>query len=165
MSDVAQVEEVADRAVRITRSFPAPRATIWRAFTDKAVLVHWLAGPPGWEMEACDITLQPGGGYRWLWRHPDTGERFGFKGTYRVVEPGRRVIDKQRFDQDGQALPAHARTLNTVVFEDEGQGCRVTTIIRYPDQATRDMVVSEGLGEGMELSYQRLERLLLRVAA
>lgn len=155
-----------NRSVRIARLFDAPRHVIWQAFTDSTVLTHWLLGPPGWKMMLCEISLHAGGGYRWRWQNEATEQEFGFKGVYSVVEPGHRLIDKQMFDQGGHGLSATAATKNTVVFSDEGQqGCSVATTVRYPDAATRDAVVAQGLCEGMEASYQRLDRMLVRAAA
>lgn len=165
MAMPAQVEKMTDRSVRITRCFRASRPMIWQAFTDPALLVQWLASPPGWDVAVCDIDLKSGGRYQWVWRDPKTGQQIGIVGTYRVVDPMRRLIDKQRLDQDGKVLPSHARTLNSVVFEDDGQGCRVSTLIRYPNAETRDMVMDQGLREGMEVSYRRLDHLLPQVAA
>lgn len=165
MPTPAQIKLDADRSVLIERGFDAPRHVIWQAFTDGAILSRWLLGPPGWEMEDCQITLQPGGGYRWRWRHAQTGQVFGFNGTYSVVETGARLIDKQTFDQGDHALASREITKNTVLFTDEGAGARVSTTVRYPDATTRDMVVAQGLCDGMEASYKRLDQMLLRAAA
>lgn len=167
----ALLNKDADRSVGITRTFNAPRHVIWQAFTDTEVLAHWLLGPPGWTMMLCEISLKSGGGYRWRWRNAATGEEFGFRGVYSVVEPGQRLIDKQVFDQADHVLSATAPsapivpTKNTVIFRDDGAGCSVATTVRYPDAATRDAVVVQGLCNGMEVSYRRLDRMLMRAAA
>lgn len=170
MPTPTQIQVDDDRSVTLVRSFNAPRPVIWQAFTQTAILARWLLGPPGWTMDLCENLLEPGGGYRWRWRCPDTGQTFGFKGTYGAVEPGQRLIDKQVFDLGDTVLRAgggavNAATKNTVLFHDDGPGCRVVTTIRYPAAALRDAVVTQGLGDGMEASYQRLDRLLLRAAA
>lgn len=152
----------AERSITFARTFDAPRDVVWQGFTDRAVLVQWLPGPPGWEMHVCKISLRPGGGYSWRWRDGQTGAEFGFRGTYSVVEPGRRLIDKQVFDQ---GMPYAEPIKNKVIFEDAGHGCCVTTTIRYPDAAIRDMVVEGGLIDGIETAYEQLDRMLLRAAA
>ncbi|MBY4891707.1 SRPBCC domain-containing protein [Rhodobacteraceae bacterium N5(2021)] len=166
MPTPAQAYLVGDRSIRIARSFDAPRHVIWQAFTDRTILAQWLLGPPGWAMDLCEIALQPGGGYHWRWRCAETDQTVGFKGTYSVVEPGLRLIDKQVFDlgaRDGLAAPA--ATKNVAVFRDDGAGCRVTTTIRYPYAGMRDHVVGQGLCDGVEASYQCLDRMLMRAAA
>jgi len=166
MPDPALVQLDGDQSVIVERSFTAPRTSVWAAFTNPEVLGQWLLGPPGWDMLECSIDLCVGGGYRWRWRHGDTGEEFGFTGTYSEVQIGARLVDTQSFDQGTHALPlAHALPLggamqNSVVFEDDGNGTRVVTCIRYPDVATRDMVMGQGMATGMETSYARLDHVL-----
>lgn len=161
----AQIQTDEDCTAIITRSFDAPRHLVWEAFTDGTLLAHWLLGPPGWVMEVCEINLTPDGGYRWRWRHQETGQEFGFKGTYLAVDPQESLVDRQIFDQGDLAQSSRALTHNTTQFEDEGRGCRVTTTVRYADNATRDSVVAQGLAEGMEASYHCLDQVLLRAAA
>lgn len=165
MPAIAQVTTDADRSVTITRTFDAPRATVWRAFTDGAILARWLPGPPGWTMDRCEISVTPGGGYLWRWRDDRTGQSFGFKGTYLVVEPGVRLVDVQTFDRGARDEPLSGLTKNKILFRDEGHGCRVISKTRYPDTATRDAVIAQGLEQGMEVSYRRLDHMLLREAA
>lgn len=155
----------AGRSVSFARVFDAPRDMVWQGFTDGAVLSQWLPGPPGWDMHVCKVSLMAGGGYVWRWRDAKTGAEFGFRGTYSVVEPGRRLIDKQMFDAGDHGLPLTEPIKNTMRFAHVGLSCRVTTTIRYPDAATRDKIVAGGLIEGVEASYQRLDRMLLRAAA
>lgn len=155
----------ADRSVTLMRAFTAPRHVVWQGFTDPAVLAHWLPGPPGWALSHCKVSLVQGGGYLWRWQNPRTGEVFGFRGTYSVVEPEHRLIDKQVMDTGKDPMPRGEPIKNTALFEVEGQGCRVTTTIRYPDAATRDLVINGGLVGAMEAAYQRLDRMLLRAAA
>lgn len=164
-TSAAQASLVGERRITIARSFEAPRAVIWQAFTDPAVLAHWLLGPPGWVMQVCEVSLTVGGGYRWSWRHPKTGQEFGFKGTYSVVVPETKLVDAQTFDQGDHNLPAGKPTQNEVMFKDDGTGCHVSTTIRYPNAATRVMVMAQGIAEGMEASYGRLDRMLLKMAA
>lgn len=172
MPPKVQMQLDADCAVCVARSFAAPREVVWRAFTDPIVLAQWMLGPPGWRLDTCEVSLTVGGGYLWRWRDPDTGQGFGFQGTYSVVDPCRTLVDTQIIDQS-QGGHVMAPTQNTVVFEDLdegdsggfGQGCRVATTIRYADAATRDAIVAQGLGAGMEAAYHRLDPMLIRVAA
>jgi uncharacterized protein YndB with AHSA1/START domain len=155
--------EGADRLV-VTRAFAAARPVVWRAFTNPDVLKDWLLGPPGWDMHICEIDLRDGGTYLWRWRNPATDEVFGLRGTYSYVRPGARTEDNQTFHQGEDDTPMGAPTRNVLVFADIDGGTRVTTRITYANRATRDMVVSHGIRDGMEMSYTRLDALL-RVSA
>ena len=56
--DKAQVTMPSDREVKVVRSFKAPRALVYRAYTEPELVRRWLLGPPGWSMpELLDALL------------------------------------------------------------------------------------------------------------
>ena len=61
----AQVSTPSDREVQVTRAFRAPRALVYRSYTEPALLQRWLLGPPGWTMPVCEMDVRVGGKYRW----------------------------------------------------------------------------------------------------
>src|SRR5919106_635116 len=94
----AQVTLPNDREVKVTRSFKASRALVYRAWTEPALVRRWLLGPPGWSMPVCEMDVRAGGRYRWRWRSNEDGSEFGFAGTFREVQPGSRLVHTERFD-------------------------------------------------------------------
>jgi uncharacterized protein YndB with AHSA1/START domain len=85
--DKAQVTLPSEREVKVTRSFRAPRALVYRAYTEPELVRRWLLGPPGWSMPVCEMDVRVGGRFRWLWRSDENGSEFGFSGTFREVQP------------------------------------------------------------------------------
>jgi hypothetical protein len=62
----------------------------------------------------------------------------------------------------GAPFPAN---VNDLQF-DEADGVTLMTLrITYPDREQRDMILATGMTDGMETSYQRLEREVLSAAA
>jgi uncharacterized protein YndB with AHSA1/START domain len=53
-------EEAADRAFVITRVFDAPRALVFKAWTDPKHVAQWW-GPPGFTNPVCELDVRPGG--------------------------------------------------------------------------------------------------------
>ena len=90
--DKAQVALPSDREVKVTRSFKAPRALVYKAYTDPTLVQRWLLGPPGWSMPVCEMDVRVGGRYRWRWRSDQDGSEFGFAGTFREVQPPSRLV-------------------------------------------------------------------------
>src|SRR5213595_3555406 len=80
-----------DRELVITRTFDAPRALVWAAFTDPKHIPNWHTGPEGFTMPVCEIDLRPGGSWRYVWRNPH-GREFSAAGTYREVDPPKRFV-------------------------------------------------------------------------
>src|SRR5687768_12667840 len=94
----AQVTTPSDREVKVTRSFRAPRALVYRAYTDPQLLKRWLLGPPGWTMPVCEMDVRVGGNYRWRWRSDEGNQEFGFSGTFREVEPASRLVHTEAYE-------------------------------------------------------------------
>ncbi|MEO8528789.1 MAG: SRPBCC family protein [Pseudolysinimonas sp.] len=155
-----RVELIDDVHVRITRAFEAPRHLIWRAHTEPELMKQWLLGPDGWTMTVCEVSTTPGGSYRYAWEPEDAsvGSGFGFDGETLVVEPERRIVTTERMT--GADFPA---TTNDLSFDEDNGVTLLTLYITYADLAQRDAILATGMTEGMETSYQRLERELLPI--
>lgn len=153
-----QVEVLDDQHVRITRLIEGPRDLVWRAHTEPELMKRWLLGPDGWRMSVCEFEPVAGTAYRYAWEPVgDTeGEAFGFDGDVLHVDAPRRMTNTEHMT--GTDYPG---TLNDLTLTEEDGATLVTTLIEYPDAATRDMVLATGMADGMEASYARLERELI----
>jgi uncharacterized protein YndB with AHSA1/START domain len=144
-----------DTHVKITRAFEAPRHLLWRAHTEPDLMKRWLLGPEGWVMTICDNDLVVGGSYRNAWAPEEgkPGEAFGFEGENLVIDPERRMVSTERMT--GLDAPG---TVNDLTFDEADGVTLMTLLITYTDAAQRDMILATGMTDGMETSYQRLER-------
>jgi uncharacterized protein YndB with AHSA1/START domain len=157
----AQVSLPSDREVEVTRSFRAPRALVYRAYTEPDLVRRWLLGPPGWSMPVCEMDVRVGGRYRWRWRSDDNGSEFGFSGTFREVQPPSRLVHTEAYDPGsvGGGYPGQDAIVTVTFTEDAG----VTTVkssIDFGSKEARDAAIATGMTDGMEQSYQLLDRLL-----
>ena len=157
----AQVTTPSDREVEVTRSFKAPKALVYRAYTEPALVRRWLLGPPGWSMPVCEMDVRVDGQYRWRWRNDENGQEFGFTGTFREVRPASRLVHTEGYDPGsvGGDFPG-GEAIVTVTFVEDGGVTTVTTLIDFGSKDARDNAVSTGMTDGMEQSYQLLDRLL-----
>ena len=160
--DKAQVTTPSDREVQVVRSFKAPRALVYRAFTEPALVQRWLLGPPGWSMPVCEMDVRVGGRYRWRWRSNEDASEFGFAGTFREVQPPSRLVHTEAYDPGtlGGGYPEAGEALITVTFRDDGGVTTVTSLMDFGSKETRDAAVATGMTDGMEQSYELLDRLL-----
>lgn len=156
----AQVSLPSDREVEVTRSFRAPRALVYEAYTKPALLQRWLVGLPGWTMPVCEMDVRVGGRFRWRWRYED-GSEFGFHGEFRDVEPPSLLRHTETYDPGdmGNSM-GDDDALVTVRLEERDGMTTVTTLIEYASQEDRDAAMATGMTDGMEISYQRLGELL-----
>ena len=159
--DKAQVTLPSEREVQVTRSFRAPRALVYKAYTEPELVKRWLLGPPGWSMPVCEMDVRVGGRYRWRWRNDADGNEFGFAGTFREVQPASRLVHTEAYDPGtvGGEYPGN-EAIVTVTFSEEGGVTTVTTLIDFGSKEAREAAMSTGMTDGMEQSYQLLDQLL-----
>jgi uncharacterized protein YndB with AHSA1/START domain len=150
-----QVFTPSDREVVVTRSFDAPRELVWDCHTRPDLVRRWLTGPPGWSMPVCEIDLRVGGKYRYVLRGPN-GEEMGLGGTYRELDRPKLLASVEIFDEDWTG----GETYSSTRFENEGEGTKVTVAILYSSKEARDGALRTGMSDGMEGSFQSLDRLL-----
>jgi uncharacterized protein YndB with AHSA1/START domain len=124
----------------ITRVFDAPRALVWKAWTEIDHLKRWW-GPKGFAMGACTLDFRPGGAFHYSMRTPDGRELWG-KFVYReIVVPERIVFINSFADASGNIVrnPWNAHwpleILNTQTFT-ERDGKTTLTLRGRPINAS-----------------------------
>jgi uncharacterized protein YndB with AHSA1/START domain len=150
-----KVTTLGEREIVMTRAFDAPRRLVFDALTKPELVRRWLLGPAGWSMPVCEIDLQVGGAYRYVWRHAD-GKEMGMGGVYREIVSRERIVCTELFDEawyPGEAL------LTTNLVEKDGRTVMTTTIL-YVSPEARDGVLKSGMESGVAVSDDRLAELL-----
>ncbi len=108
--------EPEDRVLIITRVLDAPRALVFKVWSEPEHLVRWW-GPTGFSLPDCTVEFHPGGAFRCLMRSPE-GTEHRMHGVYReIVEPEKISFTWCWVDEEGQA--GH-ETLVTVLLEEAG---------------------------------------------
>ncbi|BCB91699.1 SRPBCC family protein [Phytohabitans suffuscus] len=143
-----------DREIVLARSFDAPPRLVFAAFTRPDLLTRWY-GARGWHLVSCDLDLRAGGAYRFVSRGPG-GERMAQSGVYRVVEPPRRLVLTEVFDD--QSYPGE--TVITHDFAGRAGRTDLTTTVRYATPQGRDRVLRYPMARGVAESFDRLDQLL-----
>ena len=149
--------------VVITRTFAAPRALVWTAWTDPEHMRRWW-GPVGYTSPACRTDLRVGGRYHWCMRSPE-GQDIWTTGVFREVVPTERFVYTNSFaDADGNVVPAThygmpadipLEMLVTVTLADEEGRTRMT--MRH---AGLPLYMRESAEEGWGGSFDKLAALL-----
>lgn len=150
------LEPEADRELVLERVFDAPRALVFKAWTDPAHLPVWF-GPKGFTCTTHAIDVRPGGAWHFDMHGPDGTDYPNFM-RFLTIEPNERIT------YDHGALPDEpAHFQGTVTFADEPGGrTRLRMRNLFPTAEARAAV--EGFG-AVELGYQTLEKLAERLAA
>lgn len=117
------VTEPIDRpALVLTRVFAAPRALVFRAWTEPERAALWW-GPQGFEILSCQMDVRPGGSWRMALRAHD-GTIHVKQGIYREITPPERLVFTWKW-LDPAGIPGH-ETIVTVSFEQQGSGTKLT---------------------------------------
>ncbi|HSU14342.1 SRPBCC family protein [Longimicrobium sp.] len=153
LAPALEIATPADDEIVMTRTFDAPRALVWEAWTRAEHLTRWMLGPEGWTMPVCELDLRPGGAWRFGWRRDD-GEEMEMSGEYREVAAPARLEHTERWGG------GWADTVNTVAFDEADGRTTVTTRMRYPSRADRDAALATGMKDGAAESLDRLAEYL-----
>lgn len=148
----AQVKNVAERSVEISRLIKAPRELVWKAMTEPEHQNQWW-GPDGFHNEDMKMDFRVGGEWSFIMIGPD-GTRFPNHAVFKEITPPSRWV----FDHgDGQRVWFES----TVTLEEKSDGTLVTIIHVFPDKASRDEVVEKyGAIEGGKQHLAKLEKYL-----
>ncbi len=113
-------------------------------------------------MPVCEMDVRVGGSYRWRWRSDSDGKEFGFAGKFREVQPPSRLVHTEAYDPGtvGDSYPSGDEAIVTTTFAEEGGITTMTALIDFGSKETRDAAMKAGMTNGMEQSYQQLDRLL-----
>jgi uncharacterized protein YndB with AHSA1/START domain len=148
----------------IIRSFAAPRALVWRAWTEPEFCKLWW-GPQGFTAPFSRIDLRVGGSYLNCMHSPD-GKDYWSTGTYREIVPQLRLVCTDSFaDESGRVVPAShygmegewpLELLVTVTFEEEEGATRLT--LRHAGIPAGEM--REQCADGWNQSFDKLAESL-----
>ena len=141
-----------DREILIERIFNAPLDRVWRAMTDPKLVAQWWGR--GNKLVVEKFEPERGGHWRFVEHGPDGVH--GFEGRFREVTPQQRIV--QTFEWDG--MPGHV-LVDTATFEDLGDGrTKLVTRSIFHTTQERDGMINSGMEQGLNESYEALDRLL-----
>ena len=154
----------------ISREFKAPRALLWKVFTEPEHLVRWY-GPEGATIIRADMDLRVGGLYHYGLRTSDGLEVWG-KQLFQEVTPIDRFVVIQSFSDAQAGLTRHPlspgwplHTLATTAFEEVGPARTRVTITWQPHEASAEELrtfeaARSGMNQGLEGMFRQLEAYL-----
>lgn len=152
-TETTRLTTPSDREIRIERVFDAPRDLVWRAFTEPDLVKQWWGR--GHELDVEQLEVEPGGHWRFVEHH--AGRADGFEGRFREVDPPERIVET--FDWDG--MPGYV-SVQSADFEDLGDGrTKMVITVQLFSQEERDGMLSSGMEQGMNESYDALDKVLV----
>ena len=145
-----------DREISLTRVFDAPRALVFRAWTEPEHLVRWL-GPAGFTNTTQAIDIRPGGVWRFIMHGPD-GTDYPNRIIFNEIVPPGRLVYTHDDDDRGAASAFQV----TVTLEEQGARTLLTSRMVFPTAAAREHVVQKF--HAIEGAHQTMDRLAAHLA-
>ncbi|HEU5291949.1 MAG TPA: SRPBCC domain-containing protein [Cyclobacteriaceae bacterium] len=153
----------------IERVINAPRALVWKAFTEADHLKHWW-GPVGFKLEVLKLDVRKGGIFHFAMKADDGAEMFGRFDYINVQAPEKIIFTNSFADADGNHARAPfsnewpIKVLNTWTFE-EKNGKTTLLLCGEPFEATETEMkrfVQEfpGMNEGFGGTFDQLDAYL-----
>jgi uncharacterized protein YndB with AHSA1/START domain len=143
-----------DRLLVVTRLINAPPARVFEAWTRADLFRRWwVPASLGLTLDACELDVREGGGYRLVFRHPDMPEPMAFHGRYLEVSPPARLVwTNEEAVGNGQ--------VTTVLFEDHDGLTRLVVQDLYPSKEALDEELrAQSVSWGDE-TFDQLDALL-----
>lgn len=146
---------VEPRDLVISRLVRAPRAKVWRAWTDPALLKVWWCPKP-WSTEVRAFDLRPGGAFHTFMQGPDGGTSDN-PGSFLDIVPQQRLVFTSLLVADWRPATPWLAFTATITMADEGEGTRYTATVMHPDQATSDRHAEMGFHDGWGTCIDQLD--------
>ena len=144
------------RTLVITRLLKAPRALVWKMFSDPYHLAQWW-GPKGFGNRVEELDFRTGGRWRHVMIAPDGRELPTDNEIVEVTEPERIVFRNAPADPKifGDNPPPGFTKI--VTFEDRGEDTLLTLVCTFDTAEHKDAVVRRGFRSGTDESFDKLE--------
>ncbi|MBB88416.1 MAG: polyketide cyclase [Xanthomonadales bacterium] len=139
------------QTIRLHRVLRATPERIYRAFIDPAAMVKWLP-PFGFTGEVHSQDARVGGRYQMSFTNFSTGSTHSFGGEYLELEPGKRLVNTDRFDD-----PGLAGEMTTTVELSEGP---LGTELSITQAGIPDMIPAQACVLGWQESLTMLAQLV-----
>lgn len=148
-----------ESTIHIERKFDAPREKVFKAMTTKELIEKWWVGP-GYAVEVVELDVRDGG--TWRYRNSKDGQSFDFFGTFHEVTAPERVL--QTFEFSGLPERGHV-SLDKMELADNGDGTTTMHVTSsYFTVADRDGMIQSGMEDGMQNTYDQLDKTLAEMA-
>ena len=137
------------------RTFDAPRALVWKAFTDPELIPRWW-GRHGTTTTVVEMGVRPGGRWRYVSSAADRDDVVFF-GEYLALDPPASYRWTFMFEVDGGAPMGGPETYTFTEVDDR---TTVTAVGHMGTPEAIDGALATGMVEGAIETWDRLEALL-----
>jgi len=144
----------------LTRLIDAPRAKLYRAWTDPELLKQWFAPLP-YTTPVVETDVRPGGATYIVMRGPD-GAEFPNRGVYLEVVENQRLVFTDAYTTAWEPSEKPFMTV-IITFDDEDGKTRYTALVRHWTAADREAHEKMGFHQGWGQCADQLAALVAKI--
>jgi uncharacterized protein YndB with AHSA1/START domain len=149
-----------DLDLALARVIRAPRASVWRAWTDPSRVEQWWVPAPS-RSRVDRLDVRPGGGF--VTRRSDDGTRFvpHIDACFIVVDDLERIVFTNAVDSAWRpAYPTPVPMTAEITFGDHPDGTDYRIVVRHGDPAARARHDGLGFADGWASVTEQLAVLV-----
>lgn len=163
MKNTMQFDFIVDKeknTITVKREFAAGRQLVWDCHTKSELLDRWFAPKP-FTARTKSMSFKEGG--QWIYAMVDPeGQEFWARMDYQKINP----IDSYKAldgfcNEKGELNPELPRASWVATFNDLNQHTLVQTVVTYNSLADLETVINMGMKEGLTMTLENLDELLL----
>ncbi|MGN6307512.1 MAG: SRPBCC family protein [Mesorhizobium sp.] len=157
MTTKIDIAASSDRELVLARIIDAPRASIWRCWTESELVTQWFVPKP-WSVPRAEMDVRPGGSSLIVMADPD-GNEYPNPGVYLDVVPNEKLVFTDAFTSAWQPS-GKPFMVGIVTLEDAGEGrTRYVATARHWTVEDREQHEKMGFHEGWGICAEQLEAL------
>jgi len=157
MTTKIDIAPSSDRELVLARIIDAPRASIWRCWTEPELVTQWFVPKP-WSVPRAEMDVRPGGSSLIVMADPD-GNEYPNPGVYLDVVPKEKLVFTDAFTSAWQPS-GKPFMVGIVTLEDAGEGrARYVATARHWTVEDREQHERMGFHEGWGICAEQLEAL------
>jgi len=143
----------------ISRLLQAPRAALWRAWSEPELLKQWWCPKP-WTTEVRAFDFRPGGDFHTFMQGPDGGTSDN-PGCFLDIVPQSRIVSTSMLTGGWRPATPWMPMTAIITLADEDGGTRYTAKAMHTDADNRDRHETMGFYVGWNLCIDQLDAFAL----
>jgi uncharacterized protein YndB with AHSA1/START domain len=142
----------------LTREFDLPVELLFKGFVDPEIIVQWKT-PPGTTAKISNLESRKNGSFQMQGMDAEGKVVFTTRGVIHELIPNLKII--RTFQVEGAPMGVQLEVYDFEKLADETSRLKMHVI--YETVAQRDMVLKSPASGNMDLAFNRLQELLVKV--
>ena len=163
MTQTTYLKDAAAKTMHIERTFAAPIAAVWQAWTDSTLLDQWWAPKP-YKAVTKTMNFKEGGYWLYYMLGPE-GDKLYAKAEYIKIVPFKSYEATDAFTDENGVETDFPNMHWFVNFSEQGNHTLVTIDVHFDSEETMEKIVQMGFKEGFSMAHENLDELLKKTTA